>query len=72
MDNQKFGRAPDFTTACIVMFGINVAWVLLFLFAIYGLIAAVFAGLVLNHALAWLDERKRVAAQATTTRPPQR
>jgi hypothetical protein len=71
MENYKLGRAPDFTTACIVMFGVNLAWVLLFLFAVYGLVAAVFLGLVLNHWLHWLDQRKRAAetAYAPDVRP---
>ena len=61
MENHKLGRAPDFTTACIAMFGVNLAWLLLFLFAVYGLVAAVFLGLVLNHWLHWLDQRRRAA-----------
>lgn len=63
MDDHKLGRAPDFTGACIVMFGVNLGWILLLLFAIYGLVAAVFIGLVVNHWLNWLDHRRRSAAQ---------
>lgn len=61
------GRAPNFTGACIVMFGVNLGWVLLLLFAIYGLIAAVFLGLVVNHWLNWLETRRRLAEQAFDT-----
>lgn len=64
MDDHRVGRAPDFTPACIVMFGVNVAWVLLLLFALYGLVAVVFAGLVLNHAISWVEVRRRRAALA--------
>jgi hypothetical protein len=64
MENHRLGRAPDFTPACIVMFGVNLAWVLFLLFAVYGLIAAVFASLVLNHAITWLETRRRQAANA--------
>ncbi len=35
------GRAPDFTNACIVMFGVNLTWVLVAIWAIWGLIAAI-------------------------------
>ncbi len=59
MEGHKLGRAPNFTGACIVMFGVNLAWVLLFLFAVYGLIAAVFVCLVLNHWLNWLEHRRK-------------
>lgn len=62
MDDHQFQRAPDFTTACIVMFGVNLAWILLLIFALYGLVIAVFASLVLNHAIKWLETRKRQTA----------
>jgi hypothetical protein len=62
MDQHKLGRAPNFTNACIVMFGVNLGWILLALFAVYGLIAAVFVGLVVNHWLNWLDHRRRLDA----------
>jgi hypothetical protein len=71
MENHKPGSAPNFTGACIVMFGVNLAWVLLFLFAIYGLVAAVFVGLVVNHWVNWLEHRKRIAEQEYATVPAQ-
>ena len=61
MEQQKIGRAPNYTGACIVMFGVNLAWVLLFFFAIYGLAAAVFVCLVVNHWMAWLEHKRRDA-----------
>jgi hypothetical protein len=59
MEGHKLGRAPNLTAACIVMFGVNLGWVLLALFAVYGLVAAVFIALVVNHWLNWLDHRRR-------------
>lgn len=70
MENSKLGRAPNYTGACIVMFGVNLAWVLMFLFAIYGLFAAVFLALVLNHWMNWLELRRRLAEAAFTPRTP--
>lgn len=67
MDNRKIGRAPDFTAACIVMFGVNLAWILIFLYAAFGLIAAVFVGLVLNHALNWIKLRRRASRAPAET-----
>ena len=61
MEGHKLGRAPNFTGACIVMFGVNLAWVLLFLYAVYGLVAAVFLGLVVNHWVSWVEHRKQLA-----------
>lgn len=69
MENHKHGRAPNFTGACIVMFGVNLAWVLLFLFAVYGLVAAVFLGLVVNHWVTWVEHRRRMAEQAYAQPP---
>ncbi|MFK7881685.1 hypothetical protein [Roseobacter sp.] len=59
MENRKLGRAPNYTNACIVMFGVNLVWVLLFTLALWGLVAAVFLALAVNHWLNWLDFRKR-------------
>lgn len=62
MDGHKPGSAPNFTGACIVMFGVNLGWVLFLFFAVYGLGAAVFVGLVVNHWLDWLEHRRRLAS----------
>ncbi|MBW4707701.1 hypothetical protein KX928_07870 [Roseobacter sp. YSTF-M11] len=70
MERHKLGRAPNYTNACIVMFGVNLAWVLLFLFAIWGLIAAVFLSLAINHWLNWLDFRRRIAEARFAPRQP--
>lgn len=69
MEGHKLGSAPNFTGACIVMFGVNLAWILLFLFAIYGLVAAVFVGLVVNHWVNWVEHRKRLAEKQFATIP---
>lgn len=63
MEGHKLGRAPNFTGACIVMFGVNLGWILLLLFAVYGLAAAIFLGLVVNHWVSWLEHRKQLADQ---------
>ncbi|AEI94925.1 MULTISPECIES: hypothetical protein [Roseobacter] len=63
MEGHKLGRAPNFTGACIVMFGVNLGWILLLLFAVYGLVAAIFLGLVVNHWVSWLEHRKQLADQ---------
>ncbi|MEM8538840.1 MAG: hypothetical protein AAGF56_13390 [Pseudomonadota bacterium] len=59
METRKLGRAPNFTGACIVMFGVNLGWVMLALFAVYGLVAVVFLALVVNHWINWLEYRRR-------------
>lgn len=69
MDNQKTGRAPNYTSACIVMFGVNLIWMLLFLFAVWGLMIAVFLALTVNHWLNWLDHKRRRDAQDWAASP---
>jgi hypothetical protein len=64
MENHRLGRAPNFTTACIVMFGVNLAWILVAVFAVYGLIGALCLSLLVNHWVAWLEHRKRIAEAA--------
>jgi hypothetical protein len=59
MDDHPIGRAPNYTSACIVMFGVNIAWLLVAIWAVWGLIAAVFLGIGVNH----LIERLTVWAQ---------
>lgn len=39
-DSHDRPAAPNYTQACIVMFGVNLAWVLMAIWAIWGLIAA--------------------------------
>lgn len=51
MDDHRMGRAPNYTSACIVMFAVNIAWVLIAIWAIWGLIAAVVLGLSVNHLI---------------------
>ncbi len=58
MDNKPVGRAPNYTTACIAMFGVNITWILVVIWAIWGLIAAMLLALGVNH----LIERGRVWA----------
>ena len=37
MNNHPTQSAPNFTNACIVMFGVNLSWVFLLLWALWGL-----------------------------------
>ena len=60
MDDRTQGKAPNYTTACIVMFGVNITWILVAIWAIWGLIAAVLLALGVNH----LMDRVRVWAAA--------
>ena len=58
MINRPVGRAPDFTPACIVMFGVNWAWVFLVVWVAWGLLAVALLGWVVNQWMIWLDIRR--------------
>ena len=60
MNNKPVGRAPNYTNACIAMFGVNIAWVLVLIWTFWGLIAAMLLALGLSHAM----ERAKVWAAA--------
>jgi hypothetical protein len=49
--NDPTGRAPDFKNACVVMFGVNIAWIFFVLWAIWGLIAVAGLGWCINRAI---------------------
>jgi hypothetical protein len=60
VNNKPQGRAPNYTNACIAMFGVNIAWILVLIWAVWGLIAALLLALGLSHVM----ERARVWAAA--------
>lgn len=69
MDRHTLGRAPNYTNACIVMFGVNLAMALLFFLAIWGLVAAVFLALAVNRWLDWLEHRRHIEADRWAAPP---
>lgn len=50
-DSNDRTPAPDFTQACIVMFGVNIAWVFMVIWAIWGLLAVAALGWTLNRVI---------------------
>lgn len=61
MDGHRMGSAPNYTNACIIMFGVNMTWVLILTWAIWGLVAAVLLGcavnLLLDRVSVWKAQR---------------
>lgn len=62
------GRVPDYTSACIVMFGVNVTWILVAIWAIWGLIAAILLGAGVNRVISWVDARSDARREAAIRR----
>ncbi|WP_299024092.1 hypothetical protein [uncultured Sulfitobacter sp.] len=52
------GSAPNFTQACIVMFGVNIAWVFVAIWAIWGLIAVAVTGWCINRVISYIEARR--------------
>ncbi|MEQ6248571.1 hypothetical protein ABMC89_06760 [Sulfitobacter sp. HNIBRBA3233] len=52
------GRAPDFRKACLVMFGVNLSWILIAIWAIWGLIAVACTGWCINRAISYVEARR--------------
>ncbi len=58
-NDRAIGSAPNYTSACIVMFGVNLAWIMLALLAAVGLSAVLITGLGLHYWIKWLETRRR-------------
>lgn len=59
MAERKISAAPNYTTPALVMMGVNLAWILIALWAAFGLLAALLLALVVNHAITLLAHRRR-------------
>ena len=64
MQDHRLSEAPDYTKACIVMFGVNIAWIFMVVWAIWGLIVVVLLGGIINHLMTRLEMRARARAEA--------
>ena len=72
MDNHQVSRAPNYTSACIVMFGVNIAWLLVAIWAVWGLIAALLLGVGVNHLIermtVWAHHRQAASIRRGKSR----
>jgi hypothetical protein len=55
--NNTPGTAPNFKTACLVLFGVNITWILFAVWAIWGLVAVAVTGWCVNRVIALLAAR---------------
>lgn len=68
MDDHRLGTAPNYTNACIVMFGVNITWVLVAIWALWGLVAAILLGCSINVLLERVSIWKTQRAAASIRR----
>lgn len=59
MNQRKVGTAPDYTTAALIMMGVNLTWIFFAIWAAWGLVPVLLLGLVLNHAITRFEECRR-------------
>lgn len=55
---NKPGSTPNFTNAAVVMFGVNITWIFLTIWAVWGLIAVAAAGWTVHHIINFIDKRR--------------
>ncbi len=59
MNQRRPGRAPDFTTASLIMLGVNMTWVFFLLWALYGLIPVLVLATLIHHLINRIDAARR-------------
>ncbi len=52
------GSAPNFTQAAVFMFGVNITWIFVVLWAIWGLLAVAATGWAINHVITFIEKRR--------------
>jgi len=50
-DNDQRPSAPNYTQACIVMFGVNILWIFMVIWALWGLLAVALSGWAANAVI---------------------
>lgn len=60
--------APNYTQACVVMFGVNLSWILFAIWTIWGLLIAMLFSWALNRGLEWLDRYRQMHRAASIRR----
>ncbi len=57
MNNER-PSAPNYTNACIAMFGVNIAWIFFAIWAVWGLIAVAVTGWAINRVIGYIGDRR--------------
>lgn len=50
-DSNDRPAAPNYTQACVVMFGVNLMWIFMVIWAIWGLLAVALTGWAINRVI---------------------
>lgn len=60
MENE-YKSAPNYTNACIAMFGVNLTWILFAIWAFWGLVVAALTGWCVNRIISYIGNRRGAA-----------
>jgi hypothetical protein len=52
------GSAPNFTQAAVVLFGVNITWIFMILWALWGLVAVAATEWAINHLINYIEKRR--------------
>lgn len=58
MDEHRIKRAPDYTNAALIMFGVNLLWIFVTIWAIWGLFAPLMLAVVINRGISGIAARR--------------
>jgi len=58
MHHRPIKRAPNYTNAALTMLWVNMMWVFLVLWALWGLIPVLLLGAGLNRGISWFALRR--------------
>lgn len=54
-DTHNRPAAPNFTQACVVMFGVNITWIFMVIWAVWGIIAVAVTGWLIHQLIERID-----------------
>ena len=60
---RKVGRVENYTNTCLIMWGVNLFWILVAIWVLWGLPAVLITGLALNTLITRLERRVQRKSQ---------
>ncbi|MEM6940204.1 MAG: hypothetical protein AAF943_16635 [Pseudomonadota bacterium] len=61
-DDRPRGSAPNYTQACVVLFGVNITWILMVIWVWWGLLAVALTGWLVNHVIHRIGKARQKAS----------
>ena len=56
--SDRCQAAPNYTSACVVMFGVNILWLFVVIWALWGLLAVALSGWAVNAMIDRIAARR--------------